>query len=149
MANAWQLWPLVLVGAGLGLILRRTRLAFVGGLVVALTAGLVGGGTIASPPSIALLGCGGAPAAGSPAVVDQGGVLADGSTVTMRVTCASVTAATADGTGWHVTVIGPADGAPSVTAGDGGLSVQSPARAFGPFGSARRTGLSPSPALLT
>ncbi len=137
VANAWQLWPLVLVGAGLGLILARTRVAFVGGLVVALTAGLVGGGLIAAPPSIALLGCGGGPAAGSPAVVDQGGTLVDGATVTMRATCASVTAAAADGAAWHVTVSGPADAAPSVAAGSGGLSVSSPDRAFGPFGPGR------------
>lgn len=139
VSNAWQLWPLVLVGAGLGLILARTRLAFVGGLVVALTLGLVGGGIIAAPPSIALLGCGGAPAAGSPAVVDQGGTLADGSTVTMRVTCASVVAATADGSAWRVTVNGPAAGAPSVVTGNDGLSVRSPDRAFGPFDSGRTT----------
>lgn len=136
VADAWQLWPLVLVGAGLGLILRRTRLAFVGGLVIALTAGLVGGGLIAAPPSIALIGCGGAPAAGSPAIVDKGGALADGATVTMRATCATVRSAMADGAAWHVTVGGPADAAPSVVQG-GGLSVRSPDRAFGPFDSGR------------
>ena len=30
--EAWQLWPLLLVGAGLGLVLARTKAAVVGGL---------------------------------------------------------------------------------------------------------------------
>ena len=38
-ATAWRLWPLLLIGAGMGLVLARTRAAIVGGLVVAATAG--------------------------------------------------------------------------------------------------------------
>ncbi len=44
--TAWQLWPLLLIGAGLGLVLARTRAAVVGGLVVAATAGLMVGGLV-------------------------------------------------------------------------------------------------------
>ena len=44
--RAWELWPLILVGIGLGLILSRTRVAFVGGLVVAVTLGLMGGALV-------------------------------------------------------------------------------------------------------
>lgn len=59
--NLWQLWPLVLVGAGLGLILSRTRFAIVGGLVVAVTFGLMGGAVLAAgfqgPSGVG--GCGG------------------------------------------------------------------------------------------
>lgn len=137
VADAWQLWPLVLVGAGLGLILGRTRAAFVGGLVVAVTAGIVGGGLIAAPPSIAIIGCGNGPAPGSPAIVDQSGTLADGATVAIRATCATVAATSADGSAWHVTVAGPTDAAPSVDPGGGSLSVRSPDRSFGPFNPGR------------
>ncbi len=31
----WELWPLILVGAGVGLLLRRTSFAPLGGLIVA------------------------------------------------------------------------------------------------------------------
>ncbi|HEY6571184.1 MAG TPA: DUF5668 domain-containing protein, partial [Candidatus Limnocylindrales bacterium] len=37
--RVWQLWPLILIGIGLGLILQRTRAAVVGGLIVAVTCG--------------------------------------------------------------------------------------------------------------
>ena len=45
--QVWQLWPLVLIGIGLGLILQRTRAAMVGGLVVAATFGILVGGWFA------------------------------------------------------------------------------------------------------
>ena len=38
-ARAWQLWPLLIIAAGVGLLLRRTSLEFLGGLVVAAAAG--------------------------------------------------------------------------------------------------------------
>ena len=46
--RAWQLWPLILIGIGLGLVLARTRLAILGSLVVAVTFGLMGGALIAT-----------------------------------------------------------------------------------------------------
>src|SRR5450631_1095840 len=45
--RAWELWPLLLVGAGLGLALARTRATVVGGVVMALVFGLIGGGLVA------------------------------------------------------------------------------------------------------
>jgi hypothetical protein len=48
VARAWTLWPLLLVAAGIGLLLRRTRLEFVGGLISAATLGVIGGGLLAS-----------------------------------------------------------------------------------------------------
>src|SRR5664280_2971296 len=41
IGEAWRLWPLILVGIGLGFVLSRTPAAFLGGLVVAATLGLV------------------------------------------------------------------------------------------------------------
>jgi hypothetical protein len=45
--GAWDLWPLILVGVGLHLALRRTSLDALGGLVVAATFGLMLGSAIA------------------------------------------------------------------------------------------------------
>ena len=45
--RAWELWPLILIGIGLGLVLQRTRVAIVGGLVVSVTFGLIVGGWFA------------------------------------------------------------------------------------------------------
>src|SRR6476619_1040424 len=42
----WSLWPLILVGIGVGLILSRTNFNFLGGLVIAATFGLMVGGLL-------------------------------------------------------------------------------------------------------
>ncbi len=42
----WTLWPLILIGIGVGLILSRTRFDFFGGLIVAATLGLMLGGLL-------------------------------------------------------------------------------------------------------
>ena len=61
VGRLWSLWPLILIGIGVGLILRRTRLAFLGGLIVAATFGLMVGGLL-SVGSTGFAGgnCGGA-----------------------------------------------------------------------------------------
>jgi hypothetical protein len=45
--DLWRLWPLILVGIGLGLILRWTPFAWLGGALVAATFGLVFGALVA------------------------------------------------------------------------------------------------------
>jgi hypothetical protein len=45
--GVWRLWPLILVGIGLGIVLRLTRLAWLGGALVAATFGLLLGGLLA------------------------------------------------------------------------------------------------------
>jgi hypothetical protein len=44
--DLWTLWPLILIGLGIGLLLGRSRFAFVGALIVAATLGLMVGGLI-------------------------------------------------------------------------------------------------------
>ena len=48
IGRLWSLWPLILIGIGIGLILSRTRFDFVGGLVVAATLGLMAGGLLST-----------------------------------------------------------------------------------------------------
>src|SRR6187551_2086577 len=48
VGRLWSLWPLILVGIGLGLILRRTSFDFVGGLLIAGTFGLMVGGLLSA-----------------------------------------------------------------------------------------------------
>ena len=43
ISDWWRFWPLILVGIGLGLLLRRTALEALGGLVVAATFGIMVG----------------------------------------------------------------------------------------------------------
>jgi hypothetical protein len=49
---ALGLWPVLLIAIGIAIILRRTRLAFAGGVAVAATAGLLLGGAIAIAPRL-------------------------------------------------------------------------------------------------
>ena len=48
IGRLWTLWPLILVGIGVGLILSRTRFDFIGGIIVAATLGLMAGGILSS-----------------------------------------------------------------------------------------------------
>ena len=41
IAGWWRYWPLILIGIGVGLLLRRTPVHFLGGLIVAATFGLM------------------------------------------------------------------------------------------------------------
>ena len=49
LIGQWPLlWPVLLIGWGLGLLLRGTPLALVGGAVSAITFGIMGGGALAT-----------------------------------------------------------------------------------------------------
>src|SRR6188508_1295713 len=48
VGRLWTLWPLILVGIGVGLILSRTRFDFLGGIIVAATFGLMVGGLLSA-----------------------------------------------------------------------------------------------------
>ena len=48
VADWWRFWPLILVGIGLGLLLRRTAFEALGGLIVAATFGIMLGAALSS-----------------------------------------------------------------------------------------------------
>ena len=74
--NFWQLWPLILIGIGLGLILQRTKAAFLGGLVVAATFGLLMGGwfAVGFAPGFGTCGVGSGGTHGDPFPTQSGAV---------------------------------------------------------------------------
>jgi hypothetical protein len=125
LAGAWRLWPLVIVGLGLGLILGRTPFAMAGSLLVAATFGVILGSLLAAGPTLAGIGrdCGSdvtgtrfpdrtGTFAGSPASVD------------LRLSCRHVTIATADGNGWSVTGTSRSGEAPRITSDPTSLTVR-------------------------
>ena len=139
VSHAWELWPLILVGIGVGLILRNTPLDFAGGLLVAATSGTMLGGLLAGGLSLGTLGCGSAGAATDPLVLDERGTFAGGTTrVVLRATCANLSVVTASGATWGVTVSGRADARPTLERAADRLEVRSPDRTVvAPFADGR------------
>jgi hypothetical protein len=124
VADAWRLWPLILVGIGVGLVLGRTSLAPLGGILVAGTFGIVIGAALAVGPrvGIACVGPGGGVPSGAPV---QTGVFSGGAAVIdLHVACGELVVSTYGPGGWSVDASGWPDGAVDVQGGPASLSVR-------------------------
>ncbi|HEX8940221.1 MAG TPA: hypothetical protein VF763_08650 [Candidatus Limnocylindrales bacterium] len=133
LAGAWRFWPLVLVGIGVGLLLRRTPAEFAGGLIVAATFGLICGGLLAAGPG-RIAGCSG----GTVTSYDTSqGTLAGPGRFELHQGCGDMTVDTASGDTWLVRT-GNSAGAHATVDGDAsGVTVHpsaGPAEWFGPVG---------------
>ena len=139
VARAWELWPLILVGAGVGLILGATPFRALGGIVVSATLGVMLGALIAvgfGGLSVGGIACGGA-ATDAPRILQESGSF-DGGTgrVTLAANCASVEVATGAGSAWSIDVHGPDNARPTVDRANDRLTVRSPnSSVVLPFGS--------------
>jgi hypothetical protein len=98
-SRAWNLWPLLLIGVGLSMILAGRPGAAIGGLMVALTLGTIVGGAAATG-SIGI--CTGDPEAASASAPDEGGELGASARVTIEQACGDLEVATVAGSGWTV-----------------------------------------------
>ena len=143
VARAWELWPLILIGAGIGLLLAATPLRALGGIVVAATLGTIVGAVLAvgfGGFSMGSLGCGSADA-GAPQIVDERGTFGGGSgRVVLDANCAEIRVTTGAGSGWSVTVNGTENARPTIEQNAGDVTVRSPSDpVVFPFGSQRAT----------
>ncbi len=127
--RAWELWPLILVGIGLGLMLRRTRAAIVGGLVVAVTFGLIGGSLLAVGIGGAITSCGVGvgSGAGTPFETRTGSLDAAG-TVTLALDCGELKVSPATGSAWSLTGNDEDGKGPDIQSANDRLRVRSPDR---------------------
>lgn len=100
--GAFELWPLILVGIGLHLALRRTSLAALGGLVVALTLGIIAGSALAVGVWRfgGLGGC--TDASQAVAFTPVEGQLANQASVTLDLDCGELTLTPASGAAYHL-----------------------------------------------
>lgn len=119
------LWPVLLIGWGLSLLLRGTPVAMLGGAISAITFGVMGGGAIAA-------GFGGVPFASgcsSPAAtkpfVTHTGTLGTQARADLVFNCGTLTVATADGTGWSVAGEDRDGTGPTVESSGGLVSIKS------------------------
>lgn len=121
----WSLWPLFLVGAGLGLLLRRTPLEFVGGLLAAGTAGVMAGSLLASGfGSFPIAGCG--DERGTVAFPAREGELSAGADVRVELNCGDLDLVSGGGSGWRVEGVDEDGTGPRIDASAGALTVRSP-----------------------
>jgi hypothetical protein len=136
VSRAWTLWPLLLIAAGIGLLLRRTRLEFVGGLLAAATFGVIGGGLIASG-GIPFGSCG--DEQGSIAFPAKSGSLAANAAVDVRLNCGELTIQSALGPGWTVEGLDEDGSGPQIEATPSSLKISSDERpGFDFFGARQR-----------
>lgn len=100
--RVWNLWPLILVGIGVGLLLGRTRFDFVGGLIVAATFGLMVGGLLSAGVDTISTGACGSDRGGVAFPTRDGSLSTDEGSVDVRLDCGDVTIAVAAGNAWRV-----------------------------------------------
>jgi len=102
IGRLWTLWPLILIGIGVGLILSRTRFDFIGGIIVAATLGLMAGGLLSSGVGALSAGaCG--QEAGTTAFPSRDGTFpGSGGSIDIEADCGNVTIGVAAGDGWRV-----------------------------------------------
>jgi hypothetical protein len=121
--DLWRLWPLILVGIGVGLLLRRSQLALIGTVLTSLTFGLALGGVAAGTGVGGMpifFGCGSGTEAGGP----TSGSLSGSATVNVDWACGGLTVRDQGGTAWQLTTSGSATET-AVTASESSLAVNS------------------------
>jgi hypothetical protein len=120
LVGTWQLWPLILVGIGLGLVLSRTPAYFVGGLVVAACLGLVLGSFIAVGPQV---GCGGG--GGTASTVTRDGTFAGSADVSLEIQCGNANVTASNDSRWHVSATNSRGLDAEIQSSESSLSVKS------------------------
>jgi hypothetical protein len=118
--DAWRLWPLIIVGIGLRVVLSRTPAYFVGGLVVAACLGLMVGSLFAVGPQF---GCGNS--SGGTSSFARDGSFAGVAQVQLELQCGRANVTTSPDNQWHVRASTAAGNDPAVTSDVASLSVNS------------------------
>ena len=121
--RAWNLWPLLLIGTGLSMILAGRPGAAIGGLVVAVTLGAMVGG-FASTGSIGIC-TGRAGDSGAANAPDQGGDFGATAQVRIEQACGDLDVTTMAGSSWAAG-LSAGDRAPTVSATASALRISSP-----------------------
>jgi hypothetical protein len=126
----WSLWPLILIGIGLGIILGRTSLSWLGGLVIAATFGLMVGSLAATGiGGIPFTGCGSG-GNGTP-FASREGAFAERADVQIDFNCGDLTVTSLAGTGWRLEGSDDTGVGPDVTSDATSLHIAPRDRTFG------------------
>ena len=130
----WNLWPLILIGIGVGLVLSRTSFEVIGSLIVAGTFGLMLGAFLA-------VGIGGFSGGvcgndrGTSAFDEQTGTFDGPAEVSVEFNCGDLAVAGTAGMSWTFGGRGDASHEPIVEAEAASLRIRAAERSFVPFAS--------------
>jgi len=122
--DLWRLWPLILVGIGLGLILRWTPVAWLGGALVAGTFGLIFGAVVAGGISGISSACVGLGSGESVTTQERGTSSGASFRLDLELSCGELHLARERGAGWTVTAVHAPDDAPTIAGTPAGLAMR-------------------------
>ncbi len=131
----WRFWPLILIGVGLAIVLRRTPLEALGGWLVAITTGAMLGSLLAT----GVVGIGGfsadfcGQAERAVSFPSQSGAFFERAGVELELDCGDVNVSTQPGTDWTVEGEDRTPGGPEIQVGERSLAVRSNEGVRGPF----------------
>jgi hypothetical protein len=121
-----QLWPLILVGVGLGLILRWTPVAWLGGALVAGTIGLMLGALVAGGMQGISTACVGLGSDDSVTTSDSGQASGTSFELQVNLSCGDLTVTRAAGAEWALRAEYGPDEPPTIVAADTSLTIGQP-----------------------
>ena len=102
LSGIWRLWPLILIGFGVAILLGRGRAASVGTAIAALVLGVLVGGAIASGGAmVGTMGTCGLPGE-TDQHADRAGTFTGPATVAIDLRCGSIDLSTGSGSDWSV-----------------------------------------------
>jgi hypothetical protein len=125
LAEVWRLWPLILIGFGIALLLGRSRAASLGTAFAALVLGVLVGSAIASGDVFvgSITDCG--LSSGGTERLAESGTFGGPATVAIDLRCGSASLATQAGSSWSVAAE-YRGGTPTVTGSSDRLEVRVP-----------------------
>lgn len=132
--NVGSLWPLILIGIGIGILLARTRYAFLGGILVAATFGVIVGGVLAGGvEGLGVGACG--PGGGNMTAFEtrEASLTEAAGSITLDMNCGDISLAIAPGDAWRIEGEGRDGVGPTVNADDDSLRISSHDRGRGWF----------------
>ena len=117
VADAWRLWPVILIAIGLSIVLARTPFAVLGTVLAALILGVGAGALVTVGPSVACTGN-----VPSDLTMESGTFSGDAAAVNLDFNCGDLNVALADGSGW--TAGTASDGSREIVVEAGGDSLE-------------------------
>ncbi|MCI0584045.1 MAG: hypothetical protein L0227_14370 [Chloroflexi bacterium] len=128
-----NLWPLLLIGWGIGLVFRRTPGELLGSAVSVIVLGVMVGGLISTGfGGIGAIGCGDRD--GGTSFGNRSGTLDANGRVDIEFNCGTLVVAAVDGSDWSISGTGPEGRGPEVDANFQSVTIAPPDDSFrGPF----------------